>query len=75
MVTWIGKSSTMDKRGPEHRIPAHDFFVSRKTDGEFTVIIFDDGEAMSVNRGGTVRVGLPYLADVMRVETPTFFAR
>lgn len=38
------------------------FHVSQKVDGEFTVLVYRDGEACSINPGGTVRVGLPWLA-------------
>jgi hypothetical protein len=43
------------------RIPAADFHVSRKIDGEFTVLVYRQGEAFTLNPGGTVRVGLPFL--------------
>jgi hypothetical protein len=43
------------------RIPAADFHVSRKIDGEFTVLVYRQGEAFTLNPGGTVRVGLPLL--------------
>ncbi|MEZ6135044.1 MAG: hypothetical protein R3C53_09065 [Pirellulaceae bacterium] len=43
------------------KIPNGDYHVSRKVDGEFTVLVFADGEAFSINPGGTVRLGLPWL--------------
>jgi hypothetical protein len=43
------------------KIPSSDYFVSRKIDGEFTVLMFEEGQAYSINPGGTVRVGLPWL--------------
>jgi hypothetical protein len=45
------------------RLPAGEYHVSRKVDGEFTVLCFYDGEICTVNPGGTVRVGLPLLAE------------
>jgi hypothetical protein len=45
------------------RLPAADYHVSRKVDGEFDVLIFDEGEALTLNPGGTVRVGLPALKE------------
>ena len=42
------------------RIPKADYFVSRKVDGEFTVLIFRDGQCITCNPGGTVRKGLPW---------------
>jgi ATP dependent DNA ligase domain/ATP dependent DNA ligase C terminal region len=43
------------------KIPSSDFFVSRKIDGEFTVLMYDEEQAYTINPGGTVRVGLPWL--------------
>ncbi len=37
------------------------YFVSRKVDGEFTVLVYREGQAFTVNPGGTVRRGLPVL--------------
>lgn len=45
------------------RLPASEYHVSRKVDGEFDVLIFNDGEALTLNPGGTVRVGLPALVE------------
>ena len=38
---------------------AKSLYATRKYDGEFTYLFFDGDELMSVNPGGTVRVGLP----------------
>src|SRR5262245_20624065 len=43
------------------RMPAAEFHVSRKIDGEFTVLVFRQGEVFTLNPGGTVRIGLPLL--------------
>ena len=48
------------------KIPTADYFVSRKIDGEFTVLVFTEGEAFSINPGGTVRVGLPWLDEASK---------
>jgi ATP-dependent DNA ligase len=43
-----------------YRIPkAKGFYVTRKYDGEFALLAFDGKNLLSVNPGGTVRVGLP----------------
>ena len=42
------------------RIPDAEYLISRKLDGEFTVLIYLDGEVISLNPGGTVRFGLPW---------------
>jgi hypothetical protein len=61
-----GASARMMPLGKEDirgKIPAGDYHVSRKVDGEFTVMVFMDGEAFSINPGGTVRLGLPWLKE------------
>jgi hypothetical protein len=45
------------------RFPAGDYHVSLKVDGEFSLLAYADGEALLVNPGGTVRVGLPLLKE------------
>lgn len=43
-----------------YRLPkARGLFVSRKYDGEMAMVFFDGEKIISVNPGGTVRVGLP----------------
>jgi hypothetical protein len=41
------------------KIPDAAYHVSRKVDGEFTVVVFRDNQAITLNPGGTVRIGLP----------------
>ena len=53
----------LDKAGVEKKFPSGEFHVSKKVDGEFSVIVFRDGEAITINPGGTVRVGLPSLIE------------
>ena len=43
------------------KIPAADYHASRKIDGEFTVLVLRQGEIFTLNPGGTVRAGLPFL--------------
>ena len=40
------------------RLSSADYHVTMKIDGEFSVLAYEDGEAILVNPGGTVRVGL-----------------
>ncbi len=43
-----------------YKLPkARGMFVSRKYDGEMAMVFFDGKKIISVNPGGTVRVGLP----------------
>src|SRR5215831_14481689 len=41
------------------KLPAAEYHVSLKIDGEFNMLVYQDGEAILVNPGGTVRAGLP----------------
>src|SRR5438034_3540246 len=51
-----------------YRIPkAKGYFVSRKYDGEFSMLIYDNETLISVNPGGTVRVGLPCFEEAERL--------
>ncbi|HMJ08459.1 MAG TPA: hypothetical protein VK468_05605 [Pyrinomonadaceae bacterium] len=43
------------------------FHVMRKYDGEFTYVVFDGKNIISVNPGGTVRVGLPCFDETERL--------
>jgi len=45
------------------RLPATSYHVSQKVDGEFNVLVVGNGDAFTVNPGGTVRVGLPMLKE------------
>jgi hypothetical protein len=41
------------------RFPLGEYHVSLKIDGEFSLLVYAAGEALLVNPGGTVRVGIP----------------
>jgi hypothetical protein len=45
------------------RLPAADYHVSLKVDGEFNILVYGDGEVLTVNPGGTVRAGLPFMKE------------
>jgi hypothetical protein len=45
------------------RLPSGEVHVSRKVDGEFTVLVLADDEAFTLNPGGTVRYGLPAIVE------------
>lgn len=57
----------LDRGDIKLKIPAAEYHVSRKVDGEFTVLVFRDGQAFSLNPGGTVRVGLPWMDEAARL--------
>ncbi len=49
------------------KIPNLDgYLVSRKIDGEFCLLFYDGKTVLSVNPGGTVRVGLPAFAELAK---------
>ena len=51
----------------DRKIPDAEYHVSRKIDGEFSVLIYRDGSLLTLNPGGTVRVGLPFLAEAKKL--------
>ena len=50
----------VDKIGLKRKVPEAQYHISRKVDGEFTVLVIDGGDVHSINPGGTVRLGLPF---------------
>ena len=44
----------LDAGAIRKRLPAADYHVSLKIDGEFNMLVYADGEALTVNPGGTV---------------------
>jgi|GEM_PF-167376 len=42
------------------RLPDADYRISRKIDGEYTCLLFDDGEVITLNPGGVIRAGAPF---------------
>jgi ATP-dependent DNA ligase len=53
----------LEARDIRKRLPSGDYHVSLKIDGEFDILVYADGEILTVNPGGTVRVGLPFLKE------------
>ena len=53
----------MDPNDIRRRLPSGEYFVSRKFDGEFIVLVYRDGQAVALNAVGTVFVGLPWLTE------------
>jgi len=61
------RMSAFDKYLAKKRLPAGEYSVSRKIDGEFTVVIFDGKECFTLNPGGTLRHGLPVLDEAAKL--------
>lgn len=57
------RMQALGKEDIRRKMPDGEYHVSRKVDGEFTVLIFDGKQAATINPGGTVRVGLPFIAE------------
>lgn len=53
----------LDKAAIKEKLPEGDYYISRKIDGECTLLIIDGKECCSVNPGGVVRSGLPFMAE------------
>ncbi len=53
----------LDKETVPRRMPKGEYFISRKIDGEFTCLIYKDGEAVTLNPGGTLRAQAPFMAE------------
>lgn len=57
------RMQAMDKSRAAKKIPPGDYLISRKVDGEFTVLVFDGDSVFTLNPGGTVRTGLPLMKE------------
>ncbi|MEQ1904709.1 MAG: hypothetical protein ABL888_11025 [Pirellulaceae bacterium] len=54
-----GRMMPLDQGDVATKIPTNEYFASEKLDGEFTVLAFREDQAITLNPGGTVRMGLP----------------
>ncbi len=54
-----GRMMPLDQGDVATKIPTNEYFVSEKLDGEFAVLAFQGDQAITLNPGGTVRMGLP----------------
>ncbi|QOV91192.1 ATP-dependent DNA ligase [Humisphaera borealis] len=59
--------AAFDKPTMKLKLPESDYFVSRKVDGEFSLLVVQSGSCCIVNPGGTVRVGLPFMAEAVKL--------
>ncbi len=56
----------LDPETAKRRIPDGAYQISRKVDGEFTCLVWRDGEICTLNPGGTLRAGPPFLAEAAK---------
>ncbi len=61
------RMSPLGKQDITKKIMPAEYHVSRKIDGEFTVLVYRAGQAFCINPGGTVRAGLPWLAEAEKL--------
>lgn len=54
------------KEDVKRRLPAGEYHVSKKLDGEYAALVWDGDEVFTLNPGGTVRVGLPFAAEAAK---------
>ena len=50
----------LDAESSKRQIRPGRYLISRKIDGEFTCLVYRDGEAITLNPYGTVRAGAPF---------------
>jgi len=55
----------LDTDSAKRRIPDGEYQISQKIDGEFTMLIYRDGEACILNPGKTLRAGAPFLTEAI----------
>jgi hypothetical protein len=55
----------LDKARLKEELPACDSFVSKKVDGECTMLLIEGGQCCSINPGGVVRAGLPFMQEAI----------
>src|SRR5277367_4036352 len=55
----------LDRASVTQKLPACDCFVSRKIDGECTLLLISGDQCCSVNPGGLVRTGLPFMQEAV----------
>lgn len=61
-----GRMYPLDKEAISKKVVNSDFWVSRKIDGEFTVFYKKGDDLFTLNPGGTVRVGLPWMQEAAK---------
>lgn len=49
----------LDRDLARTRIPSGEYHISRKVDGEYTCLVYNEGEVFTINPGGTIRMGSP----------------
>ena len=61
------RMQALDHASVATKLPACDCFVSRKVDGECTLLLISGNDCCSVNPGGVVRTGLPFMEEAAQL--------
>lgn len=61
------RMAALDKNLAKEKLPACESLVSRKVDGECTILLIDRTGCCSVNPGGVVRHGLPFMDEAVQL--------
>jgi len=59
-------TTALDAEAARRRIPDGQYHISRKVDGEYTCLVWRDGEICTLNPGGTLRAGAPFLDEAAK---------
>ncbi len=51
----------------DHRLGDSRYYVTRKYDGEFATIVYENGKAITINRSGRIRRGIPCIEETVRL--------
>lgn len=57
----------LDRDLAKRRIPSGDYHISRKIDGEFTCLVYSEGEVFTINPGGTIRIGAAFHEEAKQI--------
>jgi len=57
----------LDRELARVKIPAGDYHISRKVDGEYTCLVYNQGEVFTINPGGSIRTGAPLHMEAKKV--------
>lgn len=57
----------LDHETAKRKIAPGSYLISRKIDGEFTCLIYRDGDVITINPGGTVRMGAPFHTEAAKL--------
>jgi len=56
-----------DRPTAKSRLPDAEYVISRKVDGEFTCLFYQNGEVITLNPGGTLRSGAPFHKEAAQI--------